>query len=407
MGTQTMQCCDANKVSQIMKVVSCGAALLVATIFIFDPVGFFGLRTIGFFICGFVGFPLLIMRSIAIQSLLFFVVVVMVVPIWGLLLFSIFSPAPLIDTSYIAFCILLGYAGFFSRDRDFRLARTVVFFTSTLIASLVFYCSFVLVTTGVNSSLYFFTTSSIAVLGFRAYGQFVLPYVFVISAPLLILGCAMMALDNSVKLRTAVIFFGLFLVALLLSGTRSHQAISFLLLFVFLFSRFGKVIGISFLIIIPALILWYASTLIFEMLSLSEVNNQHKFSMLSTYAELYNSLATMLFGQGFNAVTWSSQLRQIVSLEIGATKTELTYLEIFRVFGFPVGILLLGALFFLLRHGERQAGGPDWLRFGIGLQLLNASINPYLFSFNGAFGLAILLGVLWQGRKLPDHNSIS
>jgi len=387
-----------------MNLFSCGAAILVATIFVFDPVGFFGLRTIGFVICVFVGFPLLIVRYIARRSLLFFISFVVVMPIWGLLLFSLFSPAPLTDTSYLSFSALLGYAGFFSRDRDFLVARTVTFLTSALIASLIYYCNFVMAATASIDSLSFFTTSSIAVLGFREYGPITLPYVFVISSPLLILGCAMMALDKSVKLPTAMFFFGLFFVALFLSGTRSHQLISLALLLIFLFSRYGKVIGTVSSFIVTVVVLGYASMLILQMLSLNEVNNQHKLSMFSTYAEIFNSSATFVFGQGFNAATWSNELRQIVSLEIGATKTELTYIEIFRVFGFPISVLILGALFFLLRDSEKQGGGPDWLRIGIGLQLLNASINAYLFSFNGAFGLGMLLGLLWQGRKLPCHN---
>lgn len=388
-----------------MNLFACCAALLVATIFVFDPVGFFGLRPIAFVFCVFFGFPLLIMRSIAIRSLFFLFIFVVLVPIWGLLLFSLFSSGPLKDTSYIAFSALLGYAGFFARDRHFRLARAVTFLSSTLIASLIFYCNSIMIATGSNDTLSFFTTSSIAVLGFRDYGPITLPYVFVISSPLLILGCAMMAFDKSVKRPTAVVFFGLFFVALFLSGTRSHQAISCILLLLFFFSRYGKAIGTVASVAVIVVMLGYAMTLIFEMLSLNESNNHQKLSMFSSYAEIFNNPATLVFGQGFNASTWSSELRQIVSLEIGATKTELTYVEIFRVFGFPISFLILGALFFLLSDSEKQGGGPDWLRIGIGLQLLNASINAYLFSFNGAFGLGMLLGLLWQRRQLPRKDS--
>jgi len=378
-----------------MQIVTAIVAFAVAAIFIFDPVGELGFRNFAFAICTLIGFPLLFRENIDFFSALFVIIFIILMPIWGFILYLINSSPPLYDTSYISFSLLMGFAGLFVRDKDQFIAKSTVLSSSFIVSALIIYI-FINVYIGNINSLSFFTQNSIAVISQRDYGQLLLPYIFVISSPLLILGCCKIIFDRNSSKTFAFLSFSLFIFCLFISGTRAHQFIAVILMVMFIFSRFRKNIGLLITVpLIGGLIYEFLPTLR-SMFDGTDVNNLYKIVMFDVYFDIFNDFGTVIFGQGFNASTWSYDLQKIVSLEIGATKTELTYLEILRVFGFPFGAVILVALFlFILGRPERRAE-LAWLRVGIIIQLLNASLNAYLFSFNGAFGLAILLGLSWQ-----------
>jgi len=134
--------------------------------------------------------------------------------------------------------------------------------------------------------------------------------------------------------------------------------------------------------------------LIQALFSFSETSNSMKIGMLDSYLTMLGDPLTLLFGQGYNSYEWSADLRKIIAMDIGASKTELTYLELVRVYG-----LVWAALFmaFLVRavYGLKEVGREfRWLYFGFFVYLLNCSLNPYLFSTNGILPLALITSVI-------------
>jgi hypothetical protein len=128
------------------------------------------------------------------------------------------------------------------------------------------------------------------------------------------------------------------------------------------------------------------------MLSLSDVSTSIKLSYLNGYLDLFNDVPTLFFGQGFNAHEWSFEFSEMLSG--GASKTELTYLELIRVFG------LFGAIYFffeLLRfflRSEKVLPEYRWVFPGIALYLFLSTLNPYVFSSNGMLVLGLAAGIV-------------
>jgi len=144
--------------------------------------------------------------------------------------------------------------------------------------------------------------------------------------------------------------------------------------------------------------MWFARLFNFEILgaffAADETDNAMKLRMLTNYAEIVNDPLTFIFGQGYNAHAWSHSLREMIAAEVNASKTELTYIEIVRVYG-----LLISIPFFLLLCilGYRVSKTSDeyrWLYPAFVIYLLNSSVNPYLFSTNGMLPLALIAAIV-------------
>jgi hypothetical protein len=133
-----------------------------------------------------------------------------------------------------------------------------------------------------------------------------------------------------------------------------------------------------------------------EMLSTSEGSNSVKIEYLRSYAEIFTDPITVIFGQGFNAQTWSNPLARMITQ--GATKTELTYIEIYRVFGALFGSLVIGALGFMCLSNTARRASTGWIAPAALLYLFVSALNPYLFSSNGMLLLG-LAAVAMQVRK--------
>jgi hypothetical protein len=125
--------------------------------------------------------------------------------------------------------------------------------------------------------------------------------------------------------------------------------------------------------------------------STTEDSNSYKLGMLDIYSKMiFNNDFTWLLGQGFESFKWSFDLRSIIEYSEGATKAELTYMEILRVFGLPVGglfLLLTGYQWFVF---NRIA---VFHKLGFGALLFDSMLNPHLFTTYGAIYLAILFSV--------------
>jgi hypothetical protein len=67
----------------------------------------------------------------------------------------------------------------------------------------------------------------------------------------------------------------------------------------------------------------------------------------------------------------------------GASKTELTYVDLIRLFGLSGSVMLFFLLAFLSLSRKVAKSGYPWIAPSIFLYSATATINPYIFSSNG------------------------
>jgi len=140
-----------------------------------------------------------------------------------------------------------------------------------------------------------------------------------------------------------------------------------------------------------------------SMFEATEQNNSLKLSYFEFYNGVFSEPGVFLFGQGLNAKEWSQTVFQI--LDNNASKTELTYLELIRVFGlvgFIVFIFLFIGMFNRLKFFSIQG---QWLSPALFVYLLVAAVNPYIFSSNGMLLIGYISALGNKKREALDVKS--
>ncbi len=372
---------------------------------IFDPVGsLFGFRYIALFVAfsvlsynAFFHCNKISLKSTHTRFLIFFC---FFIPIAGTAVGVFrggFNSNSFIDTSqYAAAVYFLSTLIFVQRGKvEFSLR---VFLLSTRILCFII-ISFPLIdyfNLPVNYSLFFVQQGS-AYLGERIYGGLSFYYVYFVASPMLVFLLAYESwstLEHATFVR--IIRLLIVAVAMFLSGTRFSMLIAISTIpLISLYKNRSAVpmVTVCFFALLTVVIFTgYYGSVISHMFSLSEGSTSIKLSYLSGYSSLFNDPLTLFFGQGFNAHEWSSEFSEMLSR--GGSKTELTYLELIRVFGF------FGALYFsfeLLRFFLRSVKVLPkyrWVFPGIALYLFMSSLNPYIFSSNGMLVLGLAAAIV-------------
>lgn len=253
----------------------------------------------------------------------------------------------------------------------------------------------------------FFIEYNIAVISTRNFFGIEMPYIYFLASPLLAY-LSFYDLDRLLKSRSFlnIIFLITGLISFFLTGTRSHLFLSsFLFLYFLTVSFLKRNYKITLLILLP--ITWFIYThpnafstdMILEFLSPEETNNSMKIEVLTFYKNVFSDPVTFLFGQGFNAHTWHKPLLGIIAVQ--ATRTELTYLEIVRVYGILIAVGFLLILFFVISNFKKINSYVDyrWLLGGLYIHLVDAFSQPYIFSINGMLPLGIIIAHIRNGRK--------
>jgi len=328
-----------------------------------------------------------------------------VFPIYGLLLYSFrTSGNEFIDTSYIASGVLILTSLLYYNKHmcDFGIKA---FLLSTRILSLIVMAGFVSQIFYLGDWLRFFTERGVAVVSFREYSGIVFPYLYFLASPLLIL---LMAYDfGKFRQKNSLLYLLLFFFTALsfaLTGTRAHMilALAFAPVYMLLTATARDIIKPLILITLLALIVLSTEEvryLIKAFFSPYDVSNAIRLSILRGYAEIFSDPAILFLGQGFNAHEWSSPLREMIAMEIEASKTEFTYLELVRVFGIVIASLFIFALVLLLKSTKRLGNDLQWVYPGLAVLLVNAAIQPYLFSVNGILPLGLVAAITLYHRK--------
>lgn len=323
-------------------------------------------------------------------------------PIYGLSLCLIHGGvgAEFRDTSYLAAGVLFFLSLIYSDESLVKTGIQAMIFPLRILSLLIFIVYGAMISEFNQDWLSFFTERSVAFFGFRQYAGIELPYIYFLASPLLVYLIAYdlnkLFSDHKAKYVPLVC---LSILAYAFSGTRSHQllAIASIPTFYILLHSKHKILSLYFILLSIFIGLSIFNFEILEsMFSTEEASNSLKIALVDGFLDIFDSPIAFIFGQGFNAHTWSMQYMDMLGVGDGniASKTEWTYIELVRVYGI-VGALpffvLLGILIYRL---ARTSNKYRWLLPAFLIHLADSATNPYIFSTNGMLPLGLIVGIL-------------
>ena len=330
---------------------------------------------------------------------------VVVMPFYGLLIYLVRGGwvGPFIDTSYLASAVLILTSFIYADSRlVLRGLASMLLVLRMLVATILCVQGSILFSLD-DGWFNFFLQRQVAFIGVREYAGFELPYLYFVASPLLIY----LASYDSWRLiknpsLQSVSMCALTVLTLGLTGTRSHMAIAVLIVPIFFLYYHKKYLMWLLPIILFALIFLFTIIpldLLAAIFSSQEGSNSFKISMIQNYSNIFDDPISFIFGQGYNAIAWSGDLASMVGQNSGASKSELTYLELIRVYGLIVALPFLWILGLIYFRVIRLSKDYSWLGLAFLISLANASLNPYLFSTNGLLPLGLILALIYLEGK--------
>lgn len=383
---------------------------------IFDPVGMlFNIKFVAIIIVYIVIFFKLIKKGgrldLTKDYIWFFIFFAIVLPVFGVTV-SVFHGVSESggDTSYISSavyvgCSLLylfpGYLGAACQSLSISLRALALSIWLTLLA----------IITGHHEALTeFYFNHGMAYMGERTYSAVGFYYIYFVASPMLIyLVCKdTWELISSFSVKRLLILF-MTAGALFLSGTRANMVLAVVApFFVMTWFRYGRATLIFVPVMAGVLILTmivFNIPIVSDMFGPGEQSNSTKIAYLQSYYKIFNDPLILLIGQGFNAKEWSGVVAAM--LPEGANKTELSYLEMLRVFGFFGLFFLLLLLKRLSVNGAIARTGYPWIAPGLILYAMVSAINPYIFSSNGMLLLGFSAAVLSAEKSTASDRQQS
>jgi len=247
------------------------------------------------------------------------------------------------------------------------------------------------------------------VYAIRNYGDFTLLMMFYKTSPILVFPLSyylyrLFINTNKRRLIPDSIFLFLFIVTLFLSGSRANVlALLVIILFYLGFYVFKKskkgfvLVGILSLIVFVLVIPAFFDLL----LNQNETSNLVKYGHFSSYLEFFESHKIMaIFGQGIGGSFFSTGMNMVSNV------SELTYLEIIRIWGFPMALVFFGVLIlpFIL---EIRSGkiGPVFIAYIA--YLFIAGTNPLLLSSTGMIVLVYVFSEAYKKYYKPSENNVT
>lgn len=337
---------------------------------------------------------------------------VLILPAYGLLVYYFRGGGgAFIDTSYIGAAILFFCSLVYLNPESLRVGFAAQKLALRMMAAAIIFLVFIYQVGLPRFPIGFFVENGVLYFGpTRNYGGLNFHYMYFISSPMLIYLVALEAwglFENKTKIQ----FFwcALAVLALFLSGTRANIILAICAVpFMFLWRRRGwAAIPIVFMSAsILLLALHFAGVqAISAMFDLQNESNKIKLGFLSGYAEIFSDVVTLIFGQGFNAHVWSSAFAEMLpgGAHGGASRTELTYFELVRVFGIFVGGAFFYLMFVFLKKLSEIEPMWRWMAPAVFLYMIGSALNPYLFSSNGMLPLGLFAAAL-QGSILRRES---
>jgi len=244
---------------------------------------------------------------------------------------------------------------------------------------------------------YFVLDKGVAVYALRNYGGFTLLMMFYKTSPILVfpLSYFLYRLIISPEKRRVfpdVIFLFLIIITLFISGTRANVvSLMVIVLFYFGFYIYKKSkVRFVLTVILSLVILIFALPPFLDLLfNNKEASNVVKAGHFSSYLDFFEGHKVMaIFGQGIGGSFYSSGSGMVRNV------SELTYLEIIRIWGFPVSVMFFGVLILPLILEIRSGNiGPVFIAYLA--YLFIAGTNPLLLSSTGMIVLVFVFSEMY------------
>ena len=244
---------------------------------------------------------------------------------------------------------------------------------------------------------YFVLEKGVAVYALRNYGGFTLLMMFYKTSPILVfpLSYFLYRLIISPEKRRVfpdVIFLFLIIITLFISGTRANVvSLMVIVLFYFGFYIYKKSkVRFVLTVILSLVILIFALPPFLDLLfNNKEASNVVKAGHFSSYLDFFEGHKVMaIFGQGIGGSFYSSGSGMVRNV------SELTYLEIIRIWGFPVSVMFFGVLILPLILEIRSGNiGPVFIAYLA--YLFIAGTNPLLLSSTGMIVLVFVFSEMY------------
>lgn len=369
----------------------------------FDPVGLlYGFRYFALLIAGITVAFLIIKRGFPQKSTvywLYFILFFFLLPYWGAVLAVLRGGGggEFIDTSNYAAAIYFAASLLYRGSIGINVGVRAMLFSLRGLAIVILVCYFCIYFEVFEGLVSMFPEYGVSYFGARQYAGVETPYIYFVASPMLVF----YIVYSSYKILDEKIGFVSFVdvvlgsVALFLSGTRMAMILSiFIFPIVFACRCFGVLRTVLGFLFVIAILLGHGLSggPLSAAFDLEEDSNSVKIGYLDLYRIAFEDGISVLFGQGFNAHLWFYPLRDV--LADGASKIELTYLEIYRVFGIFFGSSVLALLLLIAFVKKIRNSRYDWVRSAVLFYLVGASLNPYLFSANGMLVLGLALSIL-------------
>lgn len=330
-------------------------------------------------------------------------------PLYGLLV-TFFNKglSTINDTSYLGFSVLLLilFPITFIQPRIFLktliLALRILSFLTIIIL-----ISFVYDADSIGIAQFFIDKKSMLV-GFREYAGIQTYFLYFTASPLLIL---LVAYDSHRVIKKVamgnILLYALSTLSIFLTGTRFNMLVAiFILPITIIIYKFSiKKIAYYSGFILCFLILLAQSSFISSFFSLKDDSNSVKIGYFESYASIFEQPEVLILGQGFSGYDSSILFRNMLN-KFGneGVKTELTVVELFRVFGLFFGsifnIIIMSIPFFLYNKFKEI----NFLIIGIVFYLISSLINPYIFSTNGVIVFLLMIVLLQNNNNLKTKK---
>lgn len=229
-----------------------------------------------------------------------------------------------------------------------------------------------------------------ALIGLRRYGSFLLPMVFIKSSPLLLfpLGIGLFFYFEKGRKLWAFLSLGA-LICLLYSGTRANifSAIIIFVLAVYYYRVPRKlrflIISFAIVFVLPFITKMMFNTFLIKGELSIDVKTKHLLSYIALFKQ---SPSILLLGCGFGQAFYTTGINEYVY------NTELSYLEMIRIWGVPVTIVFLGVPFYSA-YAQYVHKGSSLLAITAVLYLLVAGTNPLLISSTGFLAITVIFAI--------------
>lgn len=395
--------------------IFCGFYFLLWFSCLIDPTGLIGLKLFFVFfgivisvVVAFFSFEKLFNKSLIVNIIYFLFVII--APLYGVLVYALRGVSgDFIDKSYISsgFYLIATYFAFYINNESCVVKSAIL--AMRLLSYFVIFCAISFI---YNSDFWFFQfllDKEVLYLGRRNYFGLDFLYIYFVSSPLLIL-LYFFDLYKFISFFTLSRFLLLLVSggALFLTGTRANIIIACItpLFFFFYHLKVNYKLFIFLIFVFLCAILFSPIIgLVSSFFDVNESSNGVKLGYLKYYVDIFSDPINLIFGQGFNAHGWSNELRMMLAENIeGSVKTELTYFEIYRVFGVFLGGLLNFSILYLifkLRKNEKDR----WIFWAAFVYFLGAAVNPYIFSSNGFMFISLILLVIFKNDKNRSNFS--